>query len=318
LHYQVISDMVVYMAGKKNNATLKKAEKALYESMERYRTLFGNSRDAIVITKPDGRFVDFNDAALDMLGYSRDELNKLNAIVIYTDPSDRQKFISKIEQGGYVRDYEVRLKKKNGTVMDCLYSFSVRRNQDGSVMEYQGIIRDITERKRLLEELQALSLVDELTGVYNRRGFFIMARQQMKTARRMNLGMFCIFIDLDSLKKINDTCGHQEGDRALADTARILKETFRESDIIGRIGGDEFTVLVLDDSEHHAEVIVGRLQKSVKLSNQRWGRHYDISLSVGVSRYEANSKETVDELVKRSDSLMYENKKNKRNSPIAS
>jgi PAS domain S-box/diguanylate cyclase (GGDEF) domain len=299
------------MAGKKNNTALKQAEKALHESMERYRTLFENSRDAIVITKPDGRFVDVNYAVLELLGYSLDELLEQNAIVIYADPTDRQKFINKIEQGGYVRDYEVRLKKKDGTLIDCLYSFSVRKNQDGGVIEYQGIIRDVTERKRLLEELRAFSLVDELTGIYNRRGFFCMAQQQMKTARRMNLGMFCIFIDVDGLKKINDTYGHQEGDWALADTALILKETFRESDIIGRLGGDEFTVLVLDDSEHHAEAIVGRLQENIKQNNTHGGRNYEISLSVGIAHHAARSPELIEELVKRSDALMYEHKRNK-------
>jgi diguanylate cyclase (GGDEF)-like protein/PAS domain S-box-containing protein len=305
------------MAGKKNNTALKQAEKALHESLERYRALFENSRDAIVITKPDGRFIDVNDAVLELLGYSRDELLEQNAIVIYADPTDRQKFINKIEQGGYVRDFEVRLKKKNATVIDCLYSFSVRKNQDGSVIEYQGIIRDVTERKRLLEKLQALSLVDELTGIYNRRGFFIMARQQMKTARRMNLGMFCIFVDLDGLKQINDTCGHQEGDRALADTARILKETFRESDIIGRLGGDEFTVLVLEDDENHAGAIVDRLQENVKLNNSHLGKNYVISLSVGVAHHTARSHEPIEEFVKRSDSLMYEDKRNKQKQRIA-
>ncbi len=317
MHFQVISYIVIDMAGKKNTVALKNAEQALYDSMERYRTLFGNSRDAIVITKPDGTFVDVNDAALYLLGYSRDELLKQNAIIMYTDPTARQRFINTIKIGGFVRDYDVQLKKKNGTVIDCLYTFSVRKNKDGSVMEYQGIIRDVTERKRLLEELRALSLVDELTGIYNRRGFFCMARQHLKIARRMNMGMFCIFVDLDGLKKINDTYGHQEGDRALAETACMLKETFRESDIIGRFGGDEFTVLVLDDGEHHADAIVDRLQEKVKLNNAHGGRPYEISLSLGITLHTAHSHETVEELLKRSDALMYEHKRTKRTARVA-
>lgn len=312
MHFQVISYIVVDMAGEKNTVTLRRTKKALYESMERYQILFGNSRDAIVVTKPNGTFVDVNDATLNLLGYSRDEVFEQNAIVIYADPTDRVKFINEIEKGGYVRDYDVKLKKKDGTVIDCLYTFSVRRNQDGSVMEYQGIIRDVTERKRLIEELRALSLVDELTGIYNRRGFFCMARQHLKIARRMNMGLFCIFIDVDGLKKINDTYGHLEGDRALADTAHILKETFRESDIIGRLGGDEFTALVLEDDENHAEMIVNRLQENVKLNNARGIGNYEISLSVGVALHEAQAHETIEELVQRSDSLMYESKRNKR------
>ena len=295
-------------------SALRQAEIALNESLERYRVLFENSRDAILITKPDGTFVDVNDAALRFFGYSRSELLVQNVVVIYFDPADRKRFIEDIEKGGYVRDYEVRLKKKDGLVMDCLFSFSVRRKQDGSVMEYQGIIRDVTDRKRMLQELRDLSLVDDLTGIHNRRGLFFMAEQQLKSSRRLHQCLSCIFLDLDNMKKINDTCGHHAGDQALVDTARILERTFRESAIVGRLGGDEFTVLVPNLSKSAGEAIIGRLRESVRLNMSRLGRTFEISLSVGISWLEENADETIDELIGRADSRMYEEKRLKKES----
>jgi diguanylate cyclase (GGDEF)-like protein len=164
----------------------------------------------------------------------------------------------------------------------------------------------------MMEELQSLSLVDELTGIYNRRGFYWIARQQLKTARRMELGMYCLFIDVDGLKKINDILGHQLGDEALADTARILKETFRESDVIGRLGGDEFAVLVMEAKENSDRAIISRLGERIAQTNAQSKKPYLISLSVGIYHCEPKSNESIDDLVKRSDALMYEDKKAKR------
>ena len=121
---------------------------ALRESEEKYRTLFEDSRDAIYITTPDGEFVDVNQATLDLLGYTRAEMMRLNAQDTYVDPADRPRFQQAIEQAGSVRDFEVKLKKKDGTEMDCLIAATVQRANDGRILAYQGIVRDITERKR--------------------------------------------------------------------------------------------------------------------------------------------------------------------------
>ncbi|MBW2038229.1 MAG: PAS domain S-box protein [Deltaproteobacteria bacterium] len=131
----------------------KRAEEALQESEERYRTLFEQSRDAIYITTREGKFIDANQSMLDLFGYTREEMTGLNARQIYFDPKDGRRFQKEIEQKGFVRDYEVKLRKKDGTEMDCLFNVGVRRANDGSVLTYQGIIRDITERKRIEEAI---------------------------------------------------------------------------------------------------------------------------------------------------------------------
>ena len=120
----------------------------LRESEERYRTLFEESRDAIYITRRDGHFIDVNPAALELFGFSRDELIEVNARDLYLDPEARATFSRVVEKHGSVRDYEVTLRTRAGDRLDCLLSSIVRRAPDGSIIGYQGIIRDITDRKR--------------------------------------------------------------------------------------------------------------------------------------------------------------------------
>jgi len=131
-----------------------RAEEALRESEEKYRTLFEDSRDAIYITTRKGEFIDANQAAFDLLGYSREEMVALNARQLYATATNGGRFQKEIEQKGFVRDYEVKLRKKDGAVIDCLFNVSVRRAPDGRILAYQGIIRDITNRKRAEEALR--------------------------------------------------------------------------------------------------------------------------------------------------------------------
>lgn len=181
-------------------------------------------------------------------------------------------------------------------------------------------IRYAIERQRLLRELEQmmhlLSFVDDLTGLYNRRGFSFLAQQQLKLAERTKRAMFLFFADLDGMKWINDTLGHQEGDRALKETAEVLKETFRESDIIARMGGDEFVILVVEASGASAESVVARLQKNLEAHNTPGGHRqkYKLSLSLGVARFNPEHPCSIEELMAQADTLMYRHKGNKRQS----
>ncbi len=131
-------------------------EETLRESEERYRTLFEGSKDPVFITTREGRFVDFNKAYLDLFAYSKEDLTALHAQETYAHPEDRLKFQQEIEQKGFVTDYEVKFLRKDKKEMDCLLTASVRRDNDGAILGYQGILRDITERKRAEQEMKAL------------------------------------------------------------------------------------------------------------------------------------------------------------------
>ncbi|MGA2317856.1 MAG: PAS domain S-box protein [Thermodesulfobacteriota bacterium] len=139
------------------------AEEALRESEERYRSLFEGSRDAIYTNSREGKILDANQSMLDLFGYSREEMIGLKARETYVHPEDRLKFQQKIEREGFVRDYEIKLRKKDGTELECLFTSIVRRSADGNIVGYQGIIRDITERKQAGEKVKQASEEWELT-----------------------------------------------------------------------------------------------------------------------------------------------------------
>lgn len=169
----------------------------------------------------------------------------------------------------------------------------------------------VEERKRAEEELRELSLTDELTGLYNRRGFFTLAEHHFKAARRMNQSSLIIYADMDGLKQINDTFGHHEGSRAIGKAADILRQTFRESDIIARLGGDEFVILAAGAADR-IDSISSRLQEKFQTYNEQAARGYVLSLSLGSVEAKADNGLTVEELVARADGAMYQHKRRKR------
>jgi PAS domain S-box-containing protein len=135
----------------------KRAEEALLESEERYRTLFEESRDVIYITTREGKFIDINKSGLELFAYTKEEMIRLNVQDLYVDPNDWPKFQQEIERKGFVGDYEIKFRRKNGIVIDCLVTAIVQRANAGSILGYQGIIRDITERKQAEEQLRSSS-----------------------------------------------------------------------------------------------------------------------------------------------------------------
>jgi diguanylate cyclase (GGDEF)-like protein/PAS domain S-box-containing protein len=173
-------------------------------------------------------------------------------------------------------------------------------------------IEDVTERKRMEERLLAVSVTDELTGLYNRRGLFALADKVLKLAKRQGKGVFLLYVDLDGLKVINDALGHEEGDRALVDTANMLRSNYRESDIIARIGGDEFVVIPVGTTGDSTEAILSRLQEAVAVHRSENHRRYELSLSAGVAYHAPEAPGSVGELLVQGDKSMYEQKRDKR------
>lgn len=183
-------------------------------------------------------------------------------------------------------------------------------------------IEDITERRRLEEKLEeaaqkitALSLMDELTQLYNRRGFLQSAHQQMKVANRIKQKMCLFFIDLNDLKQINDEYGHREGDQALAAFGKVLRKTFRESDIISRFGGDEFVVLGFETTGMVEETVIARIGKHLDDEYTQATHPYKLSASIGVAYYDPASPSSIDELLTKADKMMYANKQHNKSSP---
>ena len=174
------------------------------------------------------------------------------------------------------------------------------------------LYQKVSELEKANDRLRSLSITDILTGLNNRRGFMILATGLLKFARRAAYSVCLLYIDLDSLKYINDTFGHAAGDTAITHFARILTETFRDSDVIGRLGGDEFVVLIIDATESDLTSMQARLQSNVDAHNLQSEPGYALSLSLGVIRVDPDSTITMEELLYEADAAMYQHKKNRR------
>ncbi len=161
------------------------------------------------------------------------------------------------------------------------------------------------------ESLLALSLTDELTDLCNRRRFLVLAEQCIKVAIRAKKRSLLLYIDMDDLKWINDHHGHNEGDQALIALASILKKTFRDSDIIARIGGDEFAVL-LESPDENDELPITRLSRNIGDYNAQSSQQYQLSVSVGAAHFDPEYPISIDELLSKADTSMYAEKRKKR------
>jgi diguanylate cyclase (GGDEF)-like protein len=164
-------------------------------------------------------------------------------------------------------------------------------------------------QQRMNDELRELALTDELTKIYNRRGFYFLAEHLIKIANRAKSGMYLMFTDLDDFKKVNDEFGHAEGDKALKAYARLLKENYRDSDIVARIGGDEFVLLPVGTSKDGLDVIKNRFYKVLARYNDTHDHPWTLSATIGIAYYDPESPCSIDELLRQADELLYGQKK---------
>lgn len=187
--------------------------------------------------------------------------------------------------------------------------FLVADRVDGALLA--RALRHAIERHRLHTALLDLALVDDLTGLYNRRGFLTLAMRDLRLARRGDETLLVAFADLDDLKRVNDTAGHAVGDRALRDSAAVLRQTFRDSDLVARLGGDEYAVLVRHAGPESAGILAERLKRQVRDFNRRAGRPYQLSISLGFAWHKASTLSSVAGLLERADQALYRDKRRK-------
>ncbi|HEX9078703.1 MAG TPA: diguanylate cyclase [Desulfuromonadaceae bacterium] len=268
----------------------------------------------VLITDANAIITYVNPRFSEMTGYASDEVIGCNPRMLQTGltPPETYEDLWRTLRAGHEWRGEFCNRKKDGSQYWELASISPVTNALGEITHFVAIKEDITDRKRAEEQLRELSVSDELTGLANRRGFMLLAQQQIKTAQRTGRPLALVFADLDRLKWINDTLGHAEGDRALRDTARILRDSFRASDIVARLGGDEFVVLSPEAAAQSEPLIAERLQRNLEAHNGAAGLPYELSVSLGVTVYAPETPCTLDELLERGDRLMYEQKQKRK------
>jgi diguanylate cyclase (GGDEF)-like protein len=195
----------------------------------------------------------------------------------------------------------------------------VRSEKHGSqdLYEFRELLLEaahsVSMRWRVLTQLRSMALTDELTGLYNRRGFLLLGMQNLRLAARSEQPLHLFFADVDCLKAVNDTHGHTQGDAFLVGCAEVLKMTFRESDIVARIGGDEFAILAQGGTEESGEAVLNRLDSSLRLLNRDVLAPQQLSLSVGAARFDPASPVSLSELLSIADREMFSHKRARAN-----
>jgi diguanylate cyclase (GGDEF)-like protein/PAS domain S-box-containing protein len=314
------------------------AERDRVQSHEQLTKVFYASPVPIAITSAvDGTHLQVNDAWCRLTGFTKEEALGRTALEmgIWEDPDARQDVVDRLrESGGSLRDVEMRHRRKSGEILDTL--ISLESIEFGDVPATILMIHDMTERKQAEEalrhsldarsaederhraELAKLSITDDLTNLLNPRGFRLLAEHEFAQADRTRSGLVLLFADLDGLKHINDTLGHAMGSRALADAADLLRATFRDSDVLARVGGDEFCVLLSSaPSERAARMAVVRLRRALVAHNAQNVRLYKLSLSIGAARRDPGSGVTIEQMTEIADAQMYREKLLKREERVA-
>jgi diguanylate cyclase (GGDEF)-like protein len=221
----------------------------------------------------------------------------------HTDPETLQRAVSTGPLGYLIKPFEE-------TDLRCAIEVAIHKHRS-----------DLARREReetLRRSAENLSLIDELTQLKNRRGFFELGEQALKIARREQHTMALFFMDLDGLKQINDTLGHMSGDDALRDTAAVLRHTFRGSDIVARLGGDEFVALAHLNSELDVETLCARLREHLQEFNSARTRPYQVDLSIGATLVDDPADQDLEAFIARADEAMYrEKRRTARDTPDA-
>lgn len=292
---------------------------ALQESEEKFRTIVNNVNLGVYRSTgaSPGHFLQVNPAFARMFGYSSiKKLLRAPVEKFYKNPRERIQFLRDVSINGEVQNRKIELKRCDGSVFWASIYAKAHFDENGTLKWIDGVIEDITEQKIMEERLHALSLTDELTGLYNRRGFLTLAEHQLKIAQRTKKSILLLFMDMDNLKDINDEFDHTMGDQALINTTKILKKAFRESDIIARIGGDEFVVLTLEIKKTSGSAFYDRLKQNLDKFNKISHLPFKISLSVGWSYYEPTRPRSITLLLKQADRMMYLHKQKKKKTKL--
>lgn len=307
----------------------RKAQEALKESEERYRALFERSMDWIFLHDFQGNFLDANVAALEGLGYKRDEIKDLNFISLLSSDQLPQAYevLEELKKKGYQKEpTRFKLKRRDGTLVHVETKSSVIY-RNGKPYAAQGMARDITEQIKMEEKikeankkLKVQAMTDSLTSLLNHGAVRERLHEELERASREDKPLTVIIADLDDFKKANDEYGHMVGDAILKETAQRIKNSCRPYDVVGRYGGEEFLVLMPHTDKDQGKKVGERIRK--KIAENRF--HTDkksiiLTLSLGVATFRADTLEKDGEsLIRKADQALYEAKRRGKNRVIVS
>ncbi|MBA54890.1 MAG: hypothetical protein CMK89_10600 [Pseudomonadales bacterium] len=295
----------------------KLAEMALQRSEERMRSIINAAPYPILILELAEEYpvLYANQSAYSLFGLNEAvACEELKSKEFWSAPDDRSSFVETVLSEDHVFETEMVMKSQgNRTFWASL---------TGSRLEFGGIkslfisVMDITNRKRIQQELERLATTDSLTGLYNRRSYFELANKEMRRAIRYQQPLALLMMDLDNFKAVNDTYGHQVGDTVLRRFAEVLKYNLREEDLMGRIGGEEFSAILVSSEEQGAYQVAERIRKRwLEESFDLVGKQVTFTVSIGVSII-LSEKESIEDVMERADVGLYTAKRSGRNCVI--
>jgi diguanylate cyclase (GGDEF)-like protein/PAS domain S-box-containing protein len=290
-----------------------------------FERLFAVAPEGIVVLDHEDRVVRANRKFEEMFGYTIEEIvgRTINELIVPPELQDQAiGLTNQVAQGTDIEEETIRCRSDGTRLHVSILGTPVIVH--GDQVAVYGIYRDITAQKATEEALRRLSTTDELTGLFNRRGFFMLAEQQRHLAVRKKSELLLLYIDIDDFKRINDEFGHLEGDRVLADLGEILRSCYRESDVLARVGdgggimarmgGDEFVVLAFEPGPDGERILTTRLKERLAQYNRRRHAQYQVAVSIGAARLVAEADVTIDSLLAAADTLMYDAKRGRSQS----
>ena len=289
-------------------------QEQLRESERHFRRLFESMQDVYYRTDTQGVVQHVGPGVRRVLGYEPHEIEGHTAESYYPQSKDRDAFKAAIMAHGEVSDFPGQMVRKDGTVIDISISSHALFDHNGAFAGVEGLYRDVTQRKNLERELQRLATTDVLTGMANRRSFLEVAEATFQRARESHAPLTVLMLDLDHFKTINDRFGHLEGDRVLAEFAQATKHQLRASDTVGRLGGEEFGLLLPHTLPAEGADIATRILEAIRaleLTDSN-GQHYGVTTSMGLGTLSPGDR-SLHDLLDRADQALYLAKRRGRN-----
>lgn len=286
----------------------------LREADEDFQRIMNTMQDVFYRTDAEGITRYVCPAVQNVLGYSAEEIIGLPAAAFYPDPAERDALVAAIRTHGHVRDFPGRMRRKDGVVIDISISTRALRDGLGQYAGVEGIWRDITERKRMERELARLATRDDLTGILNRRALIGQLEDALGHVRRGGPPLSVLLLDLDHFKRVNDNWGHGAGDAVLCQFAALIQSRLREIDLLGRLGGEEFVLVLAQSDEEAAGIVAERIRAAVESTpfEVEGASALHLTVSLGLAQAHAGDRRASD-VLERADRALYRAKAGGRN-----